>query len=86
MHAKAVESYNGDYHFVKREIEKRMARENSANARLRKAAQAKKDQSNKFKGIACHGCAHISIMRSLLPNPPRERTLLGYADPLSKGR
>lgn len=49
MYAKAVESYNGDYLFVKKEIQKRMARENSANARLKKAAQAKKDQSNKFK-------------------------------------
>ncbi|KAK3268604.1 hypothetical protein CYMTET_22893 [Cymbomonas tetramitiformis] len=46
--SKAVEAYNGDYLFVKKEIEKRMQRENAANMRLKKAAQAKKDQAGVF--------------------------------------
>jgi len=46
--SKKVEQYAGDYTFVKSEIEARMARENSENLRLTKAADAKKDQANKF--------------------------------------
>jgi hypothetical protein len=42
--SKKVEQYDGDYHTVKADISKRIARENSDNARLQKAAQAKKDQ------------------------------------------
>eukprot|EP00596_Hydrurales_sp_CCMP1899_P005339 CAMPEP_0119051170 /NCGR_PEP_ID=MMETSP1177-20130426/72878_1 /TAXON_ID=2985 /ORGANISM="Ochromonas sp, Strain CCMP1899" /LENGTH=427 /DNA_ID=CAMNT_0007030287 /DNA_START=518 /DNA_END=1801 /DNA_ORIENTATION=+ len=46
--SKKVEQYDGDYHTVKSDISKRIARENSDNARLQKDAQAKKDQANKF--------------------------------------
>jgi ATPase subunit of ABC transporter with duplicated ATPase domains len=44
-----VESYDGNYEDVKREIAKRIQKENQDNARLAKQAQEKKDQSNKFK-------------------------------------
>jgi ATP-binding cassette, subfamily F, member 3 len=44
-----VESYDGNYDDVKREIAQRIQRENQANVRLAKQAQEKKDQSNKFK-------------------------------------
>lgn len=44
-----VESYDGNYEDVKREIAKRIQKENQDNARLAKQAQDKKDQSNKFK-------------------------------------
>lgn len=47
-HSKAVESYDGNYLFVKSEISKRIAKENADNARLAKDAQAKKDQANVF--------------------------------------
>lgn len=44
-----IESYEGNYIDVKREISKRIQKENQDNARLAKQAQEKKDQSNKFK-------------------------------------
>jgi ATPase subunit of ABC transporter with duplicated ATPase domains len=44
-----VESYDGNYDDVKREIAQRIQRENQANVRLAKQAQEKKDQSNQFK-------------------------------------
>jgi ATPase subunit of ABC transporter with duplicated ATPase domains len=46
--SKKVETYDGDYYFVKGEIVKRIKRENKENALLLKKAQAKKDQANKF--------------------------------------
>lgn len=46
--SKKVEQYDGNYLDVKREITARIARENSENVRLMKAAQEKKDQANKF--------------------------------------
>eukprot|EP00961_Rhodomonas_salina_P227893 3080519-Rhodomonas_salina.2 len=48
IHSRKVEVYNGDYFFVKEEIAKRIKQENAKNARLVKAAQAKKDQANVF--------------------------------------
>ena len=45
---KMVEYYNGNYMDVKRDIAKRIAKENAENARLAKLAQEKKDQANKF--------------------------------------
>mmetsp|Transcript_4843 Transcript_4843/g.7002 ORF Transcript_4843/g.7002 Transcript_4843/m.7002 type:complete len:533 (+) Transcript_4843:37-1635(+) len=50
MFSKKVETYLGDYWFVKDEIQKRIKRENAVNAQLKKKAQAKKDQANKFAG------------------------------------
>ena len=46
--SKKVETYMGDYWFVKREIEKRIKKENAHNAQLLKKAQAKKDQAGRF--------------------------------------
>jgi ATPase subunit of ABC transporter with duplicated ATPase domains len=46
--SKKVETYQGDYFFVKNEISKRIKRENAENARRKKDAQTKKDQANKF--------------------------------------
>eukprot|EP00978_Attheya_sp_CCMP212_P040759 scaffold225966_cov53-Attheya_sp.AAC.2 len=46
--SKKVETYLGDYWFVKTEIQKRIKRENALNAQLKKKAQAKKDQAGKF--------------------------------------
>lgn len=46
--SKKVEQYDGDYHGVKESIARRIANENAENARLTKAAQAKKEQANKF--------------------------------------
>jgi len=48
LHAKQVETYQGDYFYVKEEISKRIKRENAANVLLAKKAQAKKDQAGKF--------------------------------------
>lgn len=50
MFSRKVETYMGDYWFVKEEIRKRIKRENAINAQLKKKAQAKKDQANKFAG------------------------------------
>eukprot|EP00984_Skeletonema_dohrnii_P036681 scaffold37915_cov250-Skeletonema_dohrnii-CCMP3373.AAC.1 len=50
MFSKKVETYWGDYWFVKEEIRKRIKKENAVNAQLKKKAQAKKDQANKFAG------------------------------------
>lgn len=46
--SKKVETYVGDYFFVKHEIKKRIRSENAKNALLQKKAQDKKDQANKF--------------------------------------
>jgi ATPase subunit of ABC transporter with duplicated ATPase domains len=48
MHSKTVETYQGDYYFVKEEISKRIKRENNENTLLMKKIQAKKDQAGKF--------------------------------------
>lgn len=44
-----IENYEGNYNDVKRDIQRRIEKENRENARLAKEAQAKKDQANKFK-------------------------------------
>jgi len=46
--SKKIETYAGDYFFVKEEIKKRIKRENAKNALLKRQAQTKKDQANKF--------------------------------------
>jgi ATP-binding cassette subfamily F protein 3 len=46
--SKKIETYQGDYFFVKKEITQRIKRENAENARRKKDAQTKKDQANKF--------------------------------------
>jgi len=48
IHSKKVETYDGDYFYVKSEIAKRIQRENTQNALLLKQAQVKKDQAGKF--------------------------------------
>ena len=48
IHSKKVESYMGDYFYVKSEISKRIERENAENARKLRKAQKKKEQANKF--------------------------------------
>ena len=48
MFSKQVETYYGDYFFVKSEIAKRIRKENQKNTRLEKEAQKKKDQANVF--------------------------------------
>ena len=48
MFSKKVETYNGDYWFVKSEIQKKIKKVNAMNAQLKKKAQEKKDQANKF--------------------------------------
>lgn len=47
-HSKKVESYDGNYHLVKREIAERIRKENQLNTRLIKEAQKKKDQAGSF--------------------------------------
>jgi ATPase subunit of ABC transporter with duplicated ATPase domains len=46
--SKKVEQYDGDYNTVKKEIADRIRKENMDNARLIKAAQAKKEQAGSF--------------------------------------
>ena len=48
VHNQRVEQFVWDYHDVVEKIAKNMEKENMANARLAKEAQAKKDQSNVF--------------------------------------
>ena len=48
VHTKKVEQYVGDYHDVVEQIKKNIEKENMANARLAKEAQAKKEQAEKF--------------------------------------
>ncbi|MDD3646810.1 MAG: ATP-binding cassette domain-containing protein [Candidatus Gracilibacteria bacterium] len=48
VHTKKVEQFVGDYHNVVEQIKRNMEKENMANARLQKEAQAKKDQANVF--------------------------------------
>lgn len=48
VHTKQVEQYVGDYHDVVEKIKIKMEKENMANARLKKEAQAKKEQANTF--------------------------------------
>jgi ATPase subunit of ABC transporter with duplicated ATPase domains len=48
IHSKKVESYMGDYYYVKNEISKRIQRENAENLRKQQKAQQKKEQANKF--------------------------------------
>lgn len=46
--SKKVEQYDGDYNTVKDEISRRIQRESSENARLKRTAQAKMEQANSF--------------------------------------
>ncbi len=48
VNTKKVEQFVGDYHDVVEKIKRNMEKENMANARLAKEAQAKKDQANVF--------------------------------------
>lgn len=48
VHTKKVEQYVGDYHDVVEQIKRNIEKENMANARLAKEAQAKKEQAEKF--------------------------------------
>lgn len=48
IHTKKVEQFVWDYHNVVEQIKRKIEKENMANARLAKEAQAKKDQANVF--------------------------------------
>lgn len=48
VYTKKVEQFVWDYHNVVEQIKRNMEKENMANARLQKEAQAKKDQANVF--------------------------------------
>ena len=48
VHTKYVDQFVGNYHDVVSQIERKIEKENMANARLKKEAQAKKDQANVF--------------------------------------
>lgn len=48
VHTKKVEQFTWNYHDVVEQIAKKIEKENMANARLQKEAQAKKDQANVF--------------------------------------
>ncbi len=48
VNTKKVEQFVGDYHDVVEKIKRNMEKENMANARLAKEAQAKKEQANVF--------------------------------------
>ncbi len=48
VYTKRVEQFVGDYHDVVEQIRKKIEKDNMANARLQKEAQAKKDQANVF--------------------------------------
>ena len=48
VHTKQIDQFVGDYHDVVEKIKIKMEKENMANARLKKEAQAKKDQANVF--------------------------------------
>ena len=48
VHTKQVEQYVWDYHDVVEQVARKIEKENMANARLKKEAQAKKDQANVF--------------------------------------
>jgi ATPase subunit of ABC transporter with duplicated ATPase domains len=50
VHSRSIEAHAGDYFFVKAEVERRIARENSNNARLAAAAKKKEAQAGKFAG------------------------------------
>lgn len=47
-HTKAVEQFVWDYHDVVEQVKRKIEKDNMANARLKKEAQAKKDQANVF--------------------------------------
>jgi ATPase subunit of ABC transporter with duplicated ATPase domains len=48
VHTKVVEQFVWDYHDVVEQIKRKIEKDNMANARLKKEAQAKKDQANVF--------------------------------------
>lgn len=48
VHTKKVEQFVGDYHDVVEQIKRNIDKQNMANARLSKEAQAKKEQAEKF--------------------------------------
>lgn len=48
VHTKQVEQFVWDYHDVVEQIKRKIEKDNMANARLKKEAQAKKDQANVF--------------------------------------
>ena len=64
--SKKVETYQGDYFFVKKEISKRIKRENAENARRKKDAQTKKYQANKFAKKGGSRSIVLSIILALI--------------------
>ena len=48
VHTKRVEQFVGNYYDVVEQVKRKIEKDNMANARLQKEAQAKKDQANVF--------------------------------------
>ena len=92
VHTKKVEQFVGDYHDVVEKIKRNIEKENMANARLQKEAQAKKDQANVFahKGWKLRAVAKkmreaaAEMEEEMVDNRKEDKTIRDFTIPLQK--
>ena len=92
VNTKKVEQFVGDYHDVVEKIKRNIEKENMANARLAKEAQAKKDQANVFahKGWKLRAVAKkmkedaAELEDSMVDNRKEDKTIKPFKIPLQE--
>ena len=93
VHTKKVEQFVWDYHDVVEKIKVKMEKENMANARLKKEAQAKKDQANVFahKGWKLRAVAKkmkeaaAEMEDDMVDNRKEDKTIKPFKIPMQEG-
>ncbi|MCP4524137.1 MAG: ABC-F family ATP-binding cassette domain-containing protein [Candidatus Gracilibacteria bacterium] len=93
VQTKNVEQFVGDYHDVVEKIKKNIEKENMANARLKKEAQAKKDQANvfahkggKLRAVAKKMREAASDMEDdMVDNRREDKTIKDFTIPMQEG-
>ncbi len=89
---KRVEQFVGNYHDVVEQVKKKIEKDNMANARLKKEAQAKKDQANVFahKGWKLRAVAKkmkeaaAEMEDEMVDNRKEDRTIKDFEIPLQE--
>lgn len=93
VHTKKVEQFVGNYHDVVDQIKRKMEKENMANARLQKEAQAKKDQANvfahkwwKLRAVAKKMKEDAAQMEDdMVDNRKEDKTIKDFTIPMQEG-
>ncbi|MCD5375297.1 ATP-binding cassette domain-containing protein [Candidatus Gracilibacteria bacterium] len=92
VYTKRVEQYVGNYHDVVEQITRKIEKDNMANARLKKEAQAKKDQANVFahKGGKLRAVAKkmkeaaADMENDMVDNRKEDKTIKPFTIPLQE--